>query len=70
MYKIEYDEDFPGFRLTKNGNWCETYGLVGDCLMLVARLENLEVPKTIHSESHLHAYIIDCGIVVDVGDDW
>lgn len=70
MYKIEYDVSFPGFRLTHNGNWCETYPLVGECLFLIARREGVFVPCNVQSESHLLAYLCHSGIDIDIDEDW
>lgn len=41
MYKIEYDESFPGFRLTYDDHWCDTKPDVKSCLELIARREGI-----------------------------
>ncbi len=69
-YKIEYDSDFPGFRLELNGQWCDTVPTVAECLHLIAKREGFTIPLQYrHSESLMLGYVTVMEIVnVEIGD--
>lgn len=70
MYRIEYDENFPGFRLELNGNWIETYSWVSSCLDCIASRENLYIPKSCRgAESHMLAFLLEKGVDITC-EDW